>query len=274
MRSREHGARRKERACCAIYTRKSSEEGLEQEFNSLQAQREACEAFIASQRHEGWVCLATRYDDGGFSGATMDRPALQRLLSDIAAGRVDTIVVYKIDRLTRSLADFAKIVEILDARGASFVSVTQQFNTTTSMGRLTLNVLLSFAQFEREVIGERIRDKIAASKKKGMWMGGVPPLGYRVQDRKLIIVDSEAEIVRFIFRRYAELGSVRLLKDELEARSIRSKLRTNASPPQLSRAGYHPRDPRWAAAARSDSCSSNSRLPLAWHDQRSALGFA
>ena len=214
---------------CAIYTRKSSEEGLEQEFNSLQAQREACEAFINSQRHEGWVCLRAAYDDGGFSGATMDRPALQQLLAEITAGRIDTIVVYKIDRLTRSLADFAKIVEILDARGASFVSVTQQFNTTTSMGRLTLNVLLSFAQFEREVIGERIRDKIAASKKKGMWMGGVPPLGYQAQDRKLIIVDSEAEIVRLIFRRYAELGSVRLLKDELDARSIQSKLRTSAS---------------------------------------------
>jgi site-specific DNA recombinase len=214
---------------CAIYTRKSSEEGLEQEFNSLQAQREACEAFIESQRQEGWVCLRAAYDDGGFSGATMDRPALQQLLADLTAGRVDTIVVYKIDRLTRSLADFAKIVEILDARGASFVSVTQQFNTTTSMGRLTLNVLLSFAQFEREVIGERIRDKIAASKKKGMWMGGVPPLGYRAQDGKLIIVESEAETVRFIFRRYAELGSVRLLKDGLDARSIRSKLRTSAS---------------------------------------------
>jgi site-specific DNA recombinase len=214
---------------CAIYTRKSSEEGLEQEFNSLQAQREACEAFINSQRHEGWVCLRAGYDDGGFSGATMDRPAPQRLLADIAAGRVDTIVVYKIDRLTRSLADFAKIVEILDARSASFVSVTQQFNTTTSMGRLTLNVLLSFAQFEREVIGERIRDKIAASKKKGMWMGGVPPLGYRVQDRKLVIIDSEAETVRLIFRRYAELGSVRLLKDELAARNIQSKLRTSAA---------------------------------------------
>ena len=214
---------------CAIYTRKSSEEGLEQEFNSLQAQREACEAFINSQRHEGWVCLPKAYDDGGFSGATIDRPALQQLLADLTAGRVDIVVVYKIDRLTRSLADFAKIVEILDARGASFVSVTQQFNTTTSMGRLTLNVLLSFAQFEREVIGERIRDKIAASKKKGMWMGGVPPLGYRVQDRKLFIVEGEAEIVRSIFRRYAELGSVRLLKDELEARSIQSKLRTNAS---------------------------------------------
>jgi site-specific DNA recombinase len=214
---------------CAIYTRKSSEEGLEQEFNSLQAQREACEAFINSQRHEGWVCQRPAYDDGGFSGATMDRPALQRLLADITAGRIDTVVVYKIDRLTRSLADFAKIVEILDARGASFVSVTQQFNTTTSMGRLTLNVLLSFAQFEREVIGERIRDKIAASKKKGMWMGGVPPLGYGVQGHKLVIVDSEAEIVRFIFCRYAELGSVRWLRDELEALSIQSKLRTNAA---------------------------------------------
>jgi site-specific DNA recombinase len=214
---------------CAIYTRKSSEEGLEQEFNSLQAQREACEAFINSQRHEGWVCLRAGYDDGGFSGATIDRPALRRLLADITAGRVDTVVVYKIDRLTRSLADFAKIVEILDTRGASFVSVTQQFNTTTSMGRLTLNVLLSFAQFEREVIGERIRDKIAASKRKGMWMGGVPPLGYQARDRKLVVVDNEAEIVRYIFRRYAELGSVRLLKDELAARNIQSKLRTSAA---------------------------------------------
>jgi len=214
---------------CAIYTRKSSEEGLEQEFNSLQAQHEACEAFIASQRHEGWVCPATRYDDGGFSGATIDRPALQRLLADIAAGRVETVVVYKIDRLTRSLADFAKIVEILDARGASFVAVTQQFNTTTSMGRLTLNILLSFAQFEREVIGERIRDKIAASKKKGMWMGGIPPLGYRAQDGKLLVIKSEAEIVRAVFRRYAELGSVRLLKGELEARGINSKSWTTAS---------------------------------------------
>jgi DNA invertase Pin-like site-specific DNA recombinase len=224
-----HGSRRKERVRCAIYTRKSSEEGLEQEFNSLQAQREACEAFIVSQRHEGWVCLATRYDDGGFSGATTDRPALQRLLADITAGRVNTIVVYKIDRLTRSLADFAKIVEILDAREASFVSVTQQFNTTTSMGRLTLNVLLSFAQFEREVIGERIRDKIAASKQKGMWMGGVPPLGYRAQDGKLLVIESEAEIVRAIFRRYAALGSVRVLRDELEARGIKSKSWTTAS---------------------------------------------
>jgi site-specific DNA recombinase len=223
------GPRRNTRVRCAIYTRKSSEEGLDQEFNSLQAQREACEAFITSQRHEGWVCLGAGYDDGGFSGATMARPALQRPLADIAAGRVDTIVVYKIDRLTRSLADFAKIVEILDAKGASFVSITQQFNTTTSTGRLTLNVLLSFAQFEREVIGERIRDKIAASKQKGMWMGGVPPLGYRVQDRKLVIVDSEAEIVRSIFRRYAELGSVRLLKAELEAQGRKSKSWTSAA---------------------------------------------
>src|SRR5215467_1799738 len=221
--------RRHARVRCAIYARKSSEEGLDQEFNSLQAQREACEAFINSQRHEGWGCLPACYDDGGFSGATMDRPALQRLLADITAGRVDTVVVYKIDRLTRSLADFAKIVEILDATGASFVSVTQQFNTTTSMGRLTLNVLLSFAQFEREVIGERIRDKIAASKKKGMWMGGVPPLGYRAQDHKLLVIESEAEIVRDIFRRYAALGSVCLLKDELEARGIKSKSWTTAS---------------------------------------------
>src|ERR1700716_1840771 len=221
--------RRSGKIRCAIYTRKSSEEGLEQEFNSLQAQREACEAFIKSQRHEGWVCLPDGYDDGGLSGATMERPALQQLLAEIQAGRVDIVVVYKVDRLTRSLADFAKIVEILDAKRASFVSVTQQFNTTTSMGRLTLNVLLSFAQFEREVTGERIRDKIAASKKKGMWMGGMPPLGYQARDRKLVIVESEAEIVRFIFRRYAELGSVRLLKDELEAQNIQTKLRTRGA---------------------------------------------
>jgi site-specific DNA recombinase len=214
---------------CAIYTRKSSEEGLEQEFNSLQAQREASEAYIKSQRHEGWVCLPDGYDDGGLSGATMDRPALQQLLAEIQAGRVDIVVVYKVDRLTRSLADFAKIVEILDAKGASFVSVTQQFNTTTSMGRLTLNVLLSFAQFEREVTSERIRDKIAASKKKGMWMGGAPPLGYEARDRKLVVVDSEAAIVRHIFRRYAGLGSIRLLKEELEPQGITSKCWTSAS---------------------------------------------
>src|SRR5205807_235703 len=197
---------------CAIYTRKSSEEGLEQDFNSLHAQREACEAYIASQKHEGWKALPTAYDDGAYSGGTMERPALQQLLTDITAGNVDVVVVYKVDRLTRSLMDFAKIVDIFDRQGVSFVSVTQQFNTTTSMGRLTLNVLLSFAQFEREVTGERIRDKIAASKKKGMWMGGVPPLGYECRDHKLIVVPREAETVQHIFRRYAALGSVRLLQ--------------------------------------------------------------
>jgi DNA invertase Pin-like site-specific DNA recombinase len=202
---------------------------VEQEFNSLHAQREACEAFIKSQRHEGWSCLPQAYDDGGRSGGNLERPALQQLLAEIREGKVDVVVVYKIDRLTRSLADFAKIVEIFDAKGVSFVSVTQQFNTTTSMGRLTLNVLLSFAQFEREVTGERIRDKIAASKKKGMWMGGVPPLGYTVRDRKLIIVESEAETVRHIFRRYAALGSVRLLKAELETHGIAGKRWTSAS---------------------------------------------
>src|SRR5271167_4330687 len=214
---------------CAIYTRKSSEEGLEQDFNSLHAQREACESFIRSQQGEGWRLIKTHYDDGGFSGGTMERPALLRLLEDIRQKLIDVVVVYKVDRLTRSLSDFVKMVEVFDAHGVSFVAVTQQFNTTTSMGRLTLNVLLSFAQFEREVIGERIRDKIAASKKKGMWMGGVPPLGYRVQDRKLVTVDSEAEIVRFIFRRYAELGSVRLLKAELEAQGRKSKSWTSAA---------------------------------------------
>ena len=203
---------------CAIYTRKSSDEGLEQEFNSLDAQREACEAYIDSQRHAGWIALPDMYDDGGLSGGTMERPALQRLLADIKAGKVQIIVVYKVDRLTRSLADFAKIVEVLDAHGASFVSVTQQFNTTTSMGRLTLNMLLSFAQFEREIAGERIRDKIAASKAKGMWMGGNVPLGYDVKDRKLIVNEAEAATVRMIFRRYAELGSVALLKAELDRR--------------------------------------------------------
>src|ERR1700731_374312 len=210
---------------CAIYTRKSSEEGLEQEFNSLQAQREACEAFINSQRHEGWVCLRTPYDDGGFSRATMDRPALHQLLADITAGRIDTVVVYKIDRLTRSLADFAKIVEILDAKGASFVAVTQQFNPTPAMGRLTLNVLLSFAQFEREVTSERIRDKIAASKRKGIWVGGTLPLGYEMKDGKIAIVEEEAELVRSIFRRYLELGSVNELLRDLRERNIRTKTR-------------------------------------------------
>ncbi len=227
--TRRESPPRQHKLRCAIYTRKSSEEGLEQEFNSLHAQREACEAFIKSQRHEGWSCLSHSYDDGGRSGGNMERPALQQLLADIREGKVDVVVVYKIDRLTRSLADFAKIVEIFDAKRVSFVSVTQQFNTTTSMGRLTLNVLLSFAQFEREVTGERIRDKIAASKQKGMWMGGVPPLGYAVRDRKLIIVEREAETVRHIFGSYAALGSVRLLQQELEADGIAGKSWTSAS---------------------------------------------
>jgi DNA invertase Pin-like site-specific DNA recombinase len=213
---------------CAIYTRKSSDEGLEQEFNSLDAQREACEAYIVSQRHAGWVALIDMYDDGGLSGGTMERPALQRLLEDIKTGKIQTVVVYKGDRLTRSLADFAKIVDIFDAQNASFVSVTQQFNTTTSMGRLTLNMLLSFAQFEREIAGERIRDKIAASKRKGMWMGGNVPLGYDVRDRKLVVNETEAATVRLIFRRYAELGSVALLKAELDLLGIVSKRREGA----------------------------------------------
>jgi len=212
---------------CAVYTRKSSEEGLEQDFNSLQAQREACEAFIKSQTSEGWKLIKTAYDDGGLSGGTMERPALQQLLADIDQGLVDIIVVYKVDRLTRSLADFAKMVERFDAHGVSFVAVTQQFNTTTSMGRLTLNVLLSFAQFEREVTGERIRDKIAASKKKGMWMGGVPPLGYEVREHRLAVNPEEAETVRYIYQRYLELGSVRELSHELAARAIVSKVRVS-----------------------------------------------
>jgi site-specific DNA recombinase len=211
---------------CAIYTRKSSEEGLEQDFNSLDAQREAWEAFIVSQKREGWVPVREIYDDGGFSGATMERPAFQRLLSEVSAGQIDVVVVYKVDRLTRSLSDFAKIVDIFDRHAVSFVSVTQQFNTTSSMGRLTLNILLSFAQFEREVTGERIRDKIAASKKKGMWMGGQPSLGYDVKDRKLIVNSTEAETVRYIFRRYTDLKSVRELKEDLDAADIVSKIRT------------------------------------------------
>ncbi len=217
--------RSRKRARCAIYTRKSSEEGLEQAFNSLDAQREACAAFILSQRHEGWVALPTLYDDGGYSGGTIERPALQRLIADIEAGQIDVVVVYKVDRLTRALSDFAKLVDIFDRLGVSFVSITQQFNTTTSMGRLTLNVLLSFAQFEREVIGERVRDKIAASKKKGMWMGGNPPLGYDVKDRKLVVNKVEARTVVHIFRRYLALKSVRDLKEELVTTGIKSKRR-------------------------------------------------
>jgi DNA invertase Pin-like site-specific DNA recombinase len=213
------------RSRCAIYTRKSTEEGLEQDFNSLDAQREACAAFIQSQKHEGWSVLPTVYDDGGYSGGSLERPALQRLLADIEAGRIDVIVVYKVDRLTRALSDFAKLVEVFDRCGVSFVSITQQFNTTTSMGRLTLNILLSFAQFERELIGERVRDKIAASKKKGMWMGGTVPLGYDVKDRKLVINKAEARTVVDIYRRYLKLKSVRALQVELDSAGIRSKSR-------------------------------------------------
>lgn len=212
---------------CAIYTRKSSEEGLEQSFNSLHAQREACQAYIQSQREEGWRALDAHYDDGGFSGGNMDRPSLKRLLADIEARKVDTVVVYKVDRLTRSLADFAKIIEKFDAHGVSFVSVTQQFNTTSSMGRLTLNVLLSFAQFEREVTGERIRDKIAASKRKGMWMGGTIPVGYDINDRKLVINEKSAELVREIFRLYLKFGCVRSLKKHLDQNGIRTTIRVS-----------------------------------------------
>jgi site-specific DNA recombinase len=225
---RQTGSPARTKVRCAVYTRKSSEEGLEQAFNSLDAQREACEAYITSQKHEGWTALATLYDDGAYSGGTMDRPALQRLLDDIRASKVDVVVVYKVDRLTRSLGDFAKIIEVFDAQRVSFVSVTQAFNTTSSMGRLTLNVLLSFAQFEREVTGERIRDKITASKKKGMWMGGQPSLGYDVKERKLVVNEAEAETVRGIFRRYIELGTVRALRDDLAAAGVVSKRRVAA----------------------------------------------
>jgi DNA invertase Pin-like site-specific DNA recombinase len=210
---------------CAIYTRKSTEEGLEQDFNSLDAQREACSAYITSQKHEGWSELSDRYDDGGFSGGSMERPALERLLADIQAGRIDIVVVYKVDRLTRALSDFAKIVEIFDAAGVSFVSVTQAFNTTTTMGRLTLNVLLSFAQFEREVTAERIRDKVAASRRKGMWMGGSVPFGYEARDKALHIEENEAPAVRTIFSEYLRLGSVRALRARLADLGIVSKRR-------------------------------------------------
>ena len=200
---------------CAVYTRKSTDEGLDQDYNSLEAQRDAGLAYVASQRHEGWTVVPDGYDDGGYSGGNMERPGLRGLMADIEAGRIDIVVVYKIDRLTRSLTDFAKLVDVFDRNGVSFVSVTQQFNTTTSMGRLTLNILLSFAQFEREVTGERIRDKIAASKAKGMWMGGTPPLGYDVVERKLLVNEPEADLVRYIFRRYAEHGSAAELVREL-----------------------------------------------------------
>jgi site-specific DNA recombinase len=214
---------------CAIYTRKSTEHNLDLEFNSLDAQREACEAYIKSQTHEGWRMVRSRYDDGGLSGASLDRPALQQLLDDVRGGKIDVIVVYKVDRLTRSLADFAKLVELFDQHSVSFVSVTQSFNTTTSMGRLTLNVLLSFAQFEREVIGERVRDKIAASKRKGLWVGGPIPLGYATVNKKLSIVPVEAETVRAMFRLYLECGSVGALAEELARHKILSKIQRYAN---------------------------------------------
>ncbi|MBW6531795.1 recombinase family protein [Sphingomonas sp. RRHST34] len=222
---------------CAIYTRKSSDEGLEQSFNSLDAQHEACSAYILSQASHGWCEVEARYDDGGLSGGTLERPALQRLLADVAAGRIDIIVVYKVDRLTRSLLDFAKLVEAFDRANTSFVSVTQSFNTTTSMGRLTLNMLLSFAQFEREVTAERFRDKIAASKARGMWMGGTPPLGYRPDGRSLAVVEERAALVRHVFERYRALGTVRLLEAELKQHGIRV--------PERATAGGKPIDGGW-----------------------------
>jgi len=208
---------------CAIYTRKSSEEGLDMEFNSLDAQRESCEAYVASQRAEGWLCMRERYDDGGFSGGTLDRPGLKMLLEDIEAGLVDVVVVYKIDRLSRSLMDFSRLVEVFDKHGVTFISITQSFNTTTSMGRLTLNILLSFAQFEREVTGERIRDKFAASRAKGMWMGGFVPMGYDVIERKLVINEAEADRVQQLFKRFVTLGSATLLARELLANGALTK---------------------------------------------------
>jgi site-specific DNA recombinase len=214
---------------CAIYTRVSTDQGLDQEFNSLDAQYEASSAYIKSQAHAGWTMIRSRYDDGGYSGGSTDRPDLQRLLDDIRSRKIDVIVVYKVDRLTRSLADFSKLVELFDAHGVSFVSVTQQFNTTTSMGRLTLNVLLSFAQFEREVTSERIRDKIAASKRKGLWVGGPLPLGYHMKDGKIAVVEVEAERVRMIYRRYLELGAVNALVRDLRERDIRTKKRLLAT---------------------------------------------
>src|SRR4051812_3778599 len=210
---------------CAIYTRVSTDQGLEQDFNSLDAQYDASQAYIRSQAHAGWTPIRSKYDDGGFSGGNTDRPALQRLLDDIRAGKIDVIVVYKVDRLTRSLADFAKLVELFDHHGVSFVSVTQQFNTTTSMGRLTLNVLLSFAQFEREVTSERIRDKIAASKRKGLWVGGMAPLGYDTKDRRITVNETEADRVRTIFRSYLKLCSLNLLMADLRKRGIITKVR-------------------------------------------------
>jgi DNA invertase Pin-like site-specific DNA recombinase len=223
MSKRQPTAAPQQKLRCAVYTRKSSEEGLEMEFNSLDAQREASEAYVASQRAEGWLLVPDRYDDGGFSGGTLERPALKRLRADIEAGKIDVVVVYKIDRLSRSLMDFSRLVEVFDQHKVTFVSVTQSFNTTTSMGRLTLNVLLSFAQFEREVIGERIRDKVAASRKKGMWMGGWAPLGYEVRDRKLGVIEVDAKLVRSIFERFVKTGSVTTLARELIKENVRNK---------------------------------------------------
>src|SRR3954465_8868892 len=217
--------RNRKLARCAIYTRKSTEHNLDLAFNSLHAQREACEAYIKSQMPEGWRLVPEHYDDGAFSGASLDRPAVQKLLTDIHARQIDTVVVYKVDRLTRSLADFAKLIELFDSHAVSFVSVTQSFNTSSSMGRLTLNVLLSFAQFERELIGERVRDKIAASKRKGIWVGGPVPLGYAAVVKKIVIVPAEAEAVRTIFERYLEVPSIGDLARELDRRGIRTRRR-------------------------------------------------
>ena len=225
----------KKKVRCAIYTRKSSEEGLEQDFNSLDAQREACEAYIKSQMHEGWVLLDKQYNDGGYSGGTMERPTFKELLKDIENDKIDIVIVYKVDRLTRSLMDFSKIIDVFDRHETSFVSITQQFNTTTSMGRLTLNILLSFAQFEREVTGERIRDKIAASKKKGMWMGGKVPLGYLKEDKKLIIHNEDAQKVQMLFDKYLELKSVPKLMQYLKENEIKTKTDKYFSKGQL----YH-----------------------------------
>jgi site-specific DNA recombinase len=260
---------------CAIYTRKSSEEGLEQAFNSLDAQREACEAYVRSQQHEGWMVLPALYDDGGFSGGTMERPALKRLLADIRAGNVDVVVVYKIDRLTRSLFDFAKIVETFDAAQASFVSITQSFNTTTSMGRLTLNVLLSFAQFEREVTGERIRDKIAASKRKGMWMGGNVPFGYDLANRKLVVNEREAATVRTIFQLYLEHGTVRAVKQELDRRGLRTKARGGAEDAGTSRPSHDATLPADGAARNGrerPKCGSTSATSIPPRSARAVGG--
>ena len=254
---------------CAIYTRKSSEEGLEQDFNSLHAQREACAAYVLSQASEGWLAQPEVYDDGGLSGGTLMRPALTRLLDDIVAGKIDIVVVYKVDRLTRSLLDFSKLVEAFDKAGVSFVSITQSFNTTTSMGRLTLNMLLSFAQFEREVTAERIRDKITASKARGMWMGGTPPLGYRPDGRTLAIVEDDAAVVRDIFTRYLELGNVRLLYNALLQEGIGVPMhcfkRALGFPSALPRPVA-----RWVAA-RSPAVSSTKYSPTRFTSARSII---